>query len=141
MSHRIRELGESDLEQVSVWEELCFPKDVWSKKNILTHLEFHKAFVLENPFPVAYSLVCETPWEVEIFRIATIPEFRRNGYGTMLLEEIFRIFPGKDFFLEVNESNISAQNLYLAVGFKELEKRKNYYPDGSSAILMKKEKL
>ncbi len=77
-----------------------FPNDVWSKKNILTHLEFHKAFVLENPFPVAYSLVCETPWEVEIFRIATIPEFRRNRYGTMLLEEIFRIFPGKDFFLE-----------------------------------------
>ncbi|MCZ8343631.1 MAG: GNAT family N-acetyltransferase [Leptospira sp.] len=141
MSHRIRELGESDLEQVSEWESLCFPTEIWSKKNILTHLEFHKAYVLEIPIPVAYTLVCETPWEVEIFRIATLPEFRKKGYGKMLMEEIFRIFPGKDFFLEVNESNQAAQNLYLAVGFKELEKRKNYYPDGSSALLMKKEKL
>ena len=39
--------------------------------------------------------------------------------------------------LEVRESNISAINLYSKCGFKEINRRKNYY-DGEDAIIMER---
>jgi len=42
-------------------------------------------------------------------------------------------------FLEVNEKNIIAYNLYKKLGFIEITVRKNYYSDKSTAIVMKKE--
>lgn len=141
MSLGIRELSESDLVPLLGWEALTFPEEPWSEKNLKSHLEFHRGFVLEDPEVSAYALICETPWEIEIFRIATLPKFRRLGKANLLLTKVMELFPSKDFFLEVKENNIPAQNLYLATGFTILEKRKNYYPDGSTAILMKKDKL
>ncbi len=38
--------------------------------------------------------------------------------------------------LEVHEMNLKAIKLYAALGFVELRRRKNYYQDGSAALLM-----
>jgi len=38
--------------------------------------------------------------------------------------------------LEVSEKNTPALRLYEKVGFKRVGMRKNYYPDGSNALLM-----
>ncbi|MDF3820030.1 GNAT family N-acetyltransferase [Leptospira sp. 96542] len=138
MSHGIRNLNESDLANLLSWESLCFPGEEWTEKMMRTHLEFHPGFVLEDANPVAYSLVCETPWEIEIFRIASLPQFRNLGFASTLIRELISKFPTKDFFLEVKESNSIAYKLYRKLNFEELERRKNYYPDGSTAILMKR---
>ncbi|TGL22364.1 GNAT family N-acetyltransferase [Leptospira yanagawae] len=138
MSLSFQSLGEGDLSQILDWEESCFPGETWTEKMIQTHLEFHLAFGIGNPEIQCYALVCETPWEIEIFRIATLPNFRKQGIAKQMLENLFQKFPKKEFFLEVKESNELAIKLYLSVGFLELERRKKYYPDGSTAVLMKR---
>ncbi|XDD47122.1 GNAT family N-acetyltransferase [Leptospira sp. WS39.C2] len=141
MSLSFRSLGEENLEEFLTWENLCFPGEEWTKKMIQTHLEFHAAFGIGNQDIQCYALVCETPWEIEIFRIATLPNFRKLGLAKQLLENLFVKFPNKEFFLEVKESNEPALKLYLSVGFNELERRKKYYPDGSTAVLMKRKPI
>ncbi|XDD43358.1 GNAT family N-acetyltransferase [Leptospira sp. WS60.C2] len=138
MSLSFRRLGEEDLPEIQTWEHLCFPSEEWTDKMIQTHLEFHVAFAIGDQTTQCYALVCETPWEIEIFRIATLPNYRKLGLAKQLLEKLFSEFPKKEFFLEVKESNLPAIKLYESVGFMELERRKNYYPDGSTAVLMKR---
>ena len=43
---------------------------------------------------------------------------------------------GAEIWLEVSDLNIPAIKLYLRAGFKNVGLRKNYYQDGSDAILM-----
>ncbi|MGV3666145.1 MAG: GNAT family N-acetyltransferase [Leptospira bouyouniensis] len=138
MSLSFQRLGEGNLKEIQTLEALCFPGEEWTMKMIQTHLEFHVAFGIGDSETQCYALVCETPWEIEIFRIATIPNFRKLGLAKQLLENLFKEFPKKDFFLEVKESNEPAIKLYLSAGFVELERRKKYYPDGSTAVLMKR---
>ena len=138
MSLSFRSLGEDHLKEILTLESLCCPGEEWTEKMIQTHLEFHVAFGMGNPETQCYALVCETPWEIEIFRIATLPKFRKLGLAKQLLEQLFQKFPKKEFFLEVKESNEPAIKLYLSAGFFELERRKKYYPDGSTAVLMKR---
>ncbi|MCW7461655.1 GNAT family N-acetyltransferase [Leptospira limi] len=138
MSLSFQRLGEVHLPEILTWEKLCFAGEEWTHKMIQTHLEFHAAFGIGDQNIQCYALVCETPWEIEIFRIATLPNFRKLGLAKQLLEHLFKEFPKKEFFLEVNESNEPAIKLYLSVGFNELERRKKYYPDGSTAVLMKR---
>lgn len=136
MSPSFQQISEEQLPELVEWEKLCFPNDPWSDKMLRTHLEFHAGYVCLDSVVKGYALICETPWEVEIFRIATIPAFTRLGVSTSLLNHLFTIFPKKDFFLEVKEQNKAAFTLYKKVGFEELETRKNYYPDGSTAVIM-----
>ncbi|MCW7495134.1 GNAT family N-acetyltransferase [Leptospira levettii] len=138
MSLSFQRLGEVHLPEILTWEKLCFPGEEWTDKMIQTHLEFHVAFGIGDQNIQCYALVCETPWEIEIFRIATLPNFRKLGLAKQLLEHLFKEFPKKEFFLEVKESNEPAIKLYSSVGFNELERRKKYYPDGSTAVLMKR---
>lgn len=39
------------------------------------------------------------------------------------------------WWLEVHEKNLAAQKIYLKVGFEQVSIRKNYYPDGGSALI------
>lgn len=39
------------------------------------------------------------------------------------------------WWLEVHEKNLAAQKIYLKVGFEQISLRKNYYPDGGSALI------
>ncbi|WP_244594315.1 GNAT family N-acetyltransferase [Leptospira ryugenii] len=134
----MRPISEKDLSDLETWEMLCFPEDAWTKKMLLNHLEFHAAYLAFGERAQGYALICETPWEVEIFRIATLPNYHRLGVATFLLHSLFQEFPSKDFFLELRENNKTALNLYQKVGFGILETRKNYYPNGETAILMKR---
>ncbi|WP_411823604.1 GNAT family N-acetyltransferase [Leptospira sp. 'Mane'] len=140
MSHGIRALSEEDLPLLAGLEKQCFPGEEWTSKMLASHLEYHQAFVWEEENVMSYALVCETPWEVEIFRIATIPTYQRKGAALRLLQSVLEKFATKDFFLEVKESNSAALSLYEKSGFSVLEKRKKYYPDGSTAIIMLRKK-
>ena len=42
-----------------------------------------------------------------------------------------------NLFLEVKEDNIQAINLYLKLGFKKINERKNYYGSKTAIIMMK----
>jgi ribosomal-protein-alanine N-acetyltransferase len=136
MSPSFHAISEDQWKDLSLWDSLCFPDEVWTEKMLRSHLEFHAGYVWMDNDVKGYVLICETPWEVEIFRIGTIPAYRRSGVASAMILDLFSLFPTKDFFLEVKESNVPALHMYQKVEFSVLETRKNYYPDGTTAIIM-----
>ena len=89
----------------------------------------------------AYALISDMYDVYELLKIAVRKDFRKQGLGKQLLEEIIE-FCQKDIFLEVRRSNIAAVNLYAAKGFEQVGLRKKYYPDNDEdALLFKYEKV
>ena len=87
--------------------------------------------------------------EFEILHIAVLPEFRNQGLGRMILEELEKQLKstGKSFkiFLEASVINNFAIKLYEKLGYKAYNERKNYYrsksinaPHTQDAILFAK---
>lgn len=74
----------------------------------------------------------------EVYNIVVDESCRRRGYGALILEKLFEhaIEHGAcEMFLEVNEKNAAALNLYASHGFKISYMRKNYYKNGDALIL------
>lgn len=78
--------------------------------------------------------------EAHVATLATHPDFRRRGVGTKLLSHSLRYMMdegARSSFLEVRESNISAQELYRKFGYEASGRRPRYYKDNDEdAVLM-----
>lgn len=77
-----------------------------------------------------YLFASLLPPESELFRIAVLPEARRNGVGQLLLSRYLSDAAGEgvtDFFLEVREHNATAHRLYLRNGYQKIGIRRRYY--------------
>lgn len=72
-----------------------------------------------------------------IVSIAIHPEYRRRGYGKMLMKHVLRFMKGK-VVLQVRKSNKEAIEFYKKLGFEEEGEIKRYYIDGEDALLMSK---
>lgn len=79
-----------------------------------------------------YSLVLE---EAEIISIFVKEKFRRQGLATKLINELKQ--KAKVIYLEVNENNSKAYNLYRKLGFVVYHQRLKYYDNKDTALLMK----
>ena len=77
-----------------------------------------------------YLIAREVAGTGEILNLAVAPETRRRGLGGELLRAglaALRRRRVNEVFLEVRESNHSAQALYLAQGFRPVGQRAGYY--------------
>jgi ribosomal-protein-alanine N-acetyltransferase len=78
--------------------------------------------------------------DMHLLNLAVTPEYRRRGLGATLLEDALADFArqgGGYVSLEVRPSNVAAQELYRAFGFKVVGRRKQYYrSDNEDAIIM-----
>ena len=72
--------------------------------------------------------------EATLMNICVTPTVQGKGYGKTLLTQ-FLVQAKKQgatkIFLEVRAKNISAQMLYMNVGFIEINRRTGYYPSAS----------
>ena len=78
-----------------------------------------------------------------ITKVSINPAVQKKGLGYYLFNSIMKIaldMGATSFSLEVRESNIAAQRLYLKSGYEKKGKRKGYYSDGEDAIVMIYEK-
>jgi len=76
----------------------------------------------------------------ELMNIAVDPRFRCLGIGGGVLDFLISIAVKEKLngiFLEVRQSNVSAQSLYLSRGFINVGRRVNYY-GSEDALLMEK---
>jgi len=76
-----------------------------------------------------------------LVKILIHPRFRRMGLSKLLIKTALSHLSNQgfcDFFLEVEESNLPAQKLYLNVGFRVLHRKKDFYGQGRSALIMTK---
>ena len=70
----------------------------------------------------------------DILNIGIDPDFKRQGYGTGLLNHLIEELKKKDIgeiLLEVRAGNKSAIQFYKKQGFEEISVRKNYYTKNS----------
>ena len=82
-----------------------------------------------------------TFYTADILYIYINEEYRGQSLSKDLLALSFEELKKKgiyEVFLEVNETNNIALNLYLKMGFLEISRRKKYY-DQNDAIIMKKD--
>jgi ribosomal-protein-alanine N-acetyltransferase len=115
----------------------CF-EDPWSEESFRALLSDAAVFgFLFSEGSVESCLLARTAaGEAEILTLATIRKVRRKGLASLLLEAA--ISEGKArgvgrFFLEVDENNRFALNLYAKYGFRTVGKRPGYYPSKHGA--------
>lgn len=77
----------------------------------------------------------------DILTVSVKPSFQNRGIGKSLLHktvDTLKTLGVSEFFLEVSDQNWAAIKLYKYLDFTKISIRVDYYPDGSDAILMKK---
>jgi [ribosomal protein S18]-alanine N-acetyltransferase len=141
--YRIKDIQIDDISRLHEAEKICFPEEAWSEKDFLEIIEypFSKGFIVEDKTSslIGYMLVAESDNQAELLNIATLPKYRKLGLGRTLIGTWINDLSKRGFrevFLEVRASNHSAIKLYESIGFKTIDKRKNYYSDGEDALTM-----
>ena len=118
-----------------------YDKSPWSEEQILADMQQDNVdyFFLEDEKElIGFLSVQHLVGEVEITNIAVRKSYQGQGLGAQLLASLDDMdFP---IFLEVRESNKSAQALYQKFGFELVGKRKRYYHEPvEDAMIMKRE--
>ena len=79
--------------------------------------------------------------EAQINYFSIKQDYRRKGYGTCLMSYLIKECEKlniKKLLLEVSEKNLIAEEFYCKFNFMTVGRRKNYYVDGTDAILKEK---
>lgn len=129
----IREMTVNDTDRVYQIENDSF-FEPWSKKQLLKEFEnnsFLRHIVYEKDGEVVgFYIISHILDVVEIFTIAVDKDFRAEGIGSILIEDIIKRSEASDvneIWLEVSTKNTAAINLYKKFGFVSQKIRKNYY--------------
>ncbi len=72
----------------------------------------------------------------ELLNIAVNPNRQRQGIATALMRQALAALGMVQITLEVSTANQAAQALYQKMGFVKLGVRKEFYKDGSDALIM-----
>lgn len=133
---QIKKINLEDLEVLEEMERRCFPQEYYSKIQLKEMIKntLYQIYHIDNK---GYIIIMDNSIELEILKIGVIEDFRKQRIGSKLLEYLFEM--KKEIFLEVRESNIVGQKFYKNNGFIRIGRRKNYYKNGETAILLKKE--
>lgn len=95
----------------------------------------------QNEKIVGFAGFWISPDDIQITNIVVRKNERKKGIGTLLFDKLIKEAKSTDkqeIFLEVNEKNIFAINLYKKFNFEEIGIRKKYYNGTDNAIIMKK---
>ena len=114
-------------------EKICFQRDAWSINSLRG--EFSNAyshFFAEKIDGQVVGYVCVRIMyeEAQVCNVAVLPEFRRQGIGTKLIEYMVQYATEQNCQrceLEVNTENVAAVELYKKCGFAEVGIRPNFY--------------
>ena len=139
---KIRNAIIDDADEIFNIEKKIF-KDHWSLKSIKSEFnnsKYSKISVLEIERKIiGYIFQRIIDNQKHIINVAIDTPFQHKGYGRFLLKNILKDDnDDTNVFLEVKEANFPAIKLYNDLGFVEVQKKDNYYSDGSNAIFMLK---
>ena len=79
--------------------------------------------------------------EAQINFFVVHKNYRKKGFGTLLMNYLIKQCEKLDInklFLEVSNNNFQAENFYSRFNFSTVGIRRNYYKDGSHALLKEK---
>ncbi|MBV9250421.1 MAG: ribosomal protein S18-alanine N-acetyltransferase [Acetobacteraceae bacterium] len=120
----------------------AFPeREAWGPDAFSLQLGIPGVFALLDPSG-GLILVRVAGEEAEVLTLAVAPAVQRLGIGSLLLRSAMskaRQAGAASMVLEVSVSNEPARRLYQAAGFHGIGERRNYYPDGSDALILRTE--
>ena len=129
------------LDDVLKIERVSF-KTPWSRVAFVHEIQFERSFfkvIKVGGQLVGYGGFWLVLDEAHISNIAIHPDYRRQGFGKMLLAHLLEEGAAKGATvatLEVRRSNIAAQRLYESFAFKVVAVRKRYYSDENEDALI-----
>ena len=138
----IKEINESDI-------DLCYELDsntisLWSKEQWAN--EFKKdgtkifGLLIKN-LVIGICVFQVVIDEAQINYFVVNKKFREKGFGSFLMRYLIKRCKEQNInklFLEVSHSNYEAERFYNRFNFSTVGIRKNYYKDGSHALLKEK---
>lgn len=137
----IRLMRSSDIQDILRIEQLSFSCP-WPEDAFVSSALTASYVLVEAGGVVGYIMYHNVLDESMIINFAIDPAFRNRGWGSELLGGTLQIMLEsgiKTFWLDVRESNATAQNLYQKYGFQLAGCRKNYYtqPDEDAVVMVK----
>jgi [ribosomal protein S18]-alanine N-acetyltransferase len=139
--YRIRSAVPADAVPLVAIERQCF-SDPWSESSFREALDSPWSFGLvarASRGIAGYLIGREVAGTGEVLNLAVSPEFRRRGVARALLRAGLTYFRKRrvdEVFLEVRESNRSAQSLYQSFGFRPVGQRAAYYRNPKEDVLV-----
>tara|TARA_B100001094_G_C18082793_1_gene746119 strand:- start:377 stop:844 length:468 start_codon:yes stop_codon:yes gene_type:complete len=130
-SYKIRIAHPSDAELIASLHEKCFRKP-WTEKSFTELLSYKRNFcwiIASNPL-VGFIIVRIIEKEAEILSLAVDQQYRRYGRAHKLIEHAFNEIQKLHVnicYLEVDQNNTAANQLYEKIGFSQIGLRKKYY--------------
>lgn len=136
-----------DLDRLYDIETECFKEEAFTKAQIAELLRDYNSIGLVARvdgqivgFVIGMIYVDGRALQGHICTIEVLPNFRRQGIGEKLLQEIEEIFRQKMVkasALEVREDNVPAIELYRKLGYDKIGRLKNYYGSAHGLYLRK----
>ena len=138
----IKQINEKDIELCSELDSNTI--SLWTKKQ--WYNEFKKdgtkifGLLIKN-LVIGICVFQVVLDEAQINYFVVNQEFREKGFGSYLMSYLIEKCEKlnlKKILLEVSQSNVTAERFYSRFDFSTVGIRKNYYKDGSHALLKEK---
>lgn len=125
----------ADLDDVLSIEQAAYSHP-WTKGMFADSLEsgYECWVAVQNNQLVGHAVLSVACGEAHLLTLCVAPCMQRQGIGRTMLQRLLlraRAERAEMVFLEVRQSNIAAQQLYLSMGFNQIGERKQYYPSHS----------
>ncbi len=135
-----------DLASILAIERICFNSESFNKKQF--------EYMLKSPSSIAFVAQCrgeiagyiwayiqrfKAKLQGRVYSLAVKPEFRGRGIARNLLSAVereMRLLKVERIFLEVDESNEVARQLYSSLGFESHRFLPDYYGKANNAFKM-----
>lgn len=133
-------MDKKKLQQFKKVYEQCFPNKSWTSVESTIGVDGYKFDFIDSQNEITAFIITRqiSSTEVEILDIGTSPQNRTSGLAKQLIKSLYNY---AKIYLEVDEGNITAINLYKKLGFEVTGIRKNYYKNKghqSNALNMEK---
>ncbi|MFC6086967.1 ribosomal protein S18-alanine N-acetyltransferase [Sphaerisporangium aureirubrum] len=137
-------MTELDLPAVLTIERATFPFDAWSEGMLRGELHDqprtrHYIVAVADERIVGYAGLAAAGDQADVQTIAVAADRQRAGIGSAMLRELLAEAERRGataIFLEVRADNPAAQGMYERFGFERIGVRRDYYDDGTDAIIM-----
>ena len=137
----IRKANIKDILKINEIEKNIFKEEAWSLNMIADELSIEEeknTWVIDiKGIICGYYMIRTYNQECHLMNIAIEKSCQRSGLANTMMQHLLEIYAiNSTIYLEVKKGNFPAINLYLKIGFREIFERKNYYRDGSTALVM-----
>ena len=129
---QIRPMNLADLDEVVRIETAIYPFP-WTRGNFGDSIEsgYHCLILEQGGEVLGYGVMTIGAEEAHLLTLSIAAGSQRKGWGERLLREFIRIAKerlARTMFLDVRESNRAAARLYERLEFRQIAKRRGYYP-------------